>query len=210
MSTTDSITMAGYKVIRKVIDGSTFLTAIREEGTQACDLVYITHAPILCVDACNFVYVNRDIENDFEQKTCRAHVSSCRLVKSRKADECRSFGAVNVERPYCFDVTTYPLDWEGEPIENIPIPSPVQRLVDTKLISLASSVIEKWKDIKHICVRVSIAPGRQRPAQSKSPWNNRAWTTWTRCWTRLLSACAGFCCVLLRRVLPLEADYRES
>ena len=34
--------------------------------------------------------------------------------------------------------------------------------------------------------------------------------TWTRCWTRLRTACAGFCCVLLRTVLPLEADYRES
>jgi hypothetical protein len=34
--------------------------------------------------------------------------------------------------------------------------------------------------------------------------------TWTRCWNLLRTACAGFCCVLLRRALPLEADYRKS
>ncbi len=34
--------------------------------------------------------------------------------------------------------------------------------------------------------------------------------TWTSCWNRLRTACAGFCCVLLRRVLRPEADYRKS
>ena len=153
MSTTDSITMVGYKIIRKVIDGSTFLTVVREEDTQACELVYITNAPILCVDTCNVVYVNEDIKNDFEPKTCRAHVSSCRLVKGRKAGEWRSFDAVNVERPCCLDVTTYPLDWSSEPIENFPILSRDQRLVDTRFFSLAECVIENWKDIKVIWLK---------------------------------------------------------
>ena len=34
--------------------------------------------------------------------------------------------------------------------------------------------------------------------------------TWVYCWNRLRTECAGFCCVLLRSVQRLEADYRKS
>jgi hypothetical protein len=152
MSTTNSIALVGYKFIRKVIDGTTFVTAIREEGTQACDLVYVPNAPILGLDMCSNVYVNEEAENDSEPKTCRAHVSSCRLVKGRQVGEFRSFGAVNVERPNCLDVTTYPLEWKAEPIESYPIPTREQRLENTRHVLLPSCVVDEWDDVKLLWV----------------------------------------------------------